>query len=383
MPRIVFYGLAIGSVGGPLGLVALYVPQAVADARASAALVVVLGTAIFALPVIVWRRYAATVAGAGGLYSFVEAAAGVWPARLEGAIWAFSYFLYMPYTVAFVVYDVLGVAFPGISRARPWLEVGIPLVMVAGLVARRMGVFVVTAVLAAAQVALVAVFAGVEIAHTGIPSSTIGLNVGAGEATKAALAVSLFFICASLPLFLGAEVSDASRVTRRGLTLSLLVGGVCILAGAASLVRVPKPLIDGPLPGWEIAYNYGGRWLADSVVVGIAVSLLTLVMLEYVALARLLHSMLRVGLRKTELWTGVAFVATAVVSLSGPQRFYDRLSPPSLVALFASQVIVFAVYPLFRRRARTLTPTDVLLAVGAGGMMVYGLYTALSAGGGS
>lgn len=122
MPKTVFYGIAVASVGGPLAIVALYMPQSVADTRESAGLVAVVAAAIFALPIVVWRRYAAEIAGSGGLYSFVEAAVGKWPARVEGVIWAFSYFLYMPYTVVFVVYDVLGVAFPGIARYKPPME---------------------------------------------------------------------------------------------------------------------------------------------------------------------------------------------------------------------------------------------------------------------
>ncbi len=32
---------------------------------------------------------------------------------MHGWIWAFAYFLYLPYTVTFVVYDLLPPVFPG------------------------------------------------------------------------------------------------------------------------------------------------------------------------------------------------------------------------------------------------------------------------------
>ncbi len=45
-----------------------------------------------------------------------------------------------------------------------------------------------------------------------------------------------------------------------------------------------------------------------------------------------------------------AFVAGSAVSLIDPGRFYDLALPLMLLALFASEAIVFAVFPAFRRR---------------------------------
>jgi len=91
-------------------------------------LVALLAIAAFTLPIALWRRYAGEISSSGGLYAFVEAAAGTRVARVQGTVWAVSYFLYMPYTVAFVVYDLLPVAFPRIDPYRAPLELGIPLI---------------------------------------------------------------------------------------------------------------------------------------------------------------------------------------------------------------------------------------------------------------
>jgi hypothetical protein len=77
----------------------------------------------------------------------------------------------------------------------------------------------------------------------------------------------------------------------------------------------------------------------------------------------------------------IAIAALAVVvapfSLIDPQGFYNALLKPSLVALWLSQLIVFAVYPPFatrhgQRRLRAWT-----LGLGASAFAVYGLVTAI------
>ena len=72
-----FAGVAVTSFGGPLALAALYAPGIVAgSAGASAGLAMVAAMGVFAFPLAIWLRYARRVNGPGGLYAFVEAAAG-------------------------------------------------------------------------------------------------------------------------------------------------------------------------------------------------------------------------------------------------------------------------------------------------------------------
>jgi amino acid transporter len=355
-------------VGGPLGLAGLFVPGVVNGAASSAGLVVLAGAVMFAFPVFAWYRYARRVASAGGLYSFVEAAAGVWPARLHGAAWAVSYFLYLPSTMAYVLWDVLPVAFPGIGPYRAALDLAVPAAMVLGLVAWRTGLLSVAAAAAAAQVALVGVLAGWEIAAAPTGRS-FGLHVGARTALQYAASVSLLFVCGSLPLYFGAELRNARRLTSRALPATIGLGAACALAGAVSLGGF-VPSLGTTVPGWEIARSLGGRALGYVVVVGVAVSVLTLVLLEYVALTRLLYAMGSVAPKRAELGVGAAFLASAALALLGPEAAYSDLLKPSLVALYLSEVVVFAVYPLFERR-----PRDVVVALVSSGLMAYGLYS--------
>jgi len=65
------------------------------------------------------------------------------------------------------------------------------------------------------------------------------------------------------------------------------------------------------------------------------------------------------------------------LSLIDHDRFYDDLLKPSLIALWLSQIIVVAVFPLFLRARNTLRPQGILLALGGTALMVFGLYSTI------
>ena len=133
---VLFVGFAIGSIGGPIALLTLF-PSTAGDGIDSAGLVVLLALALFAAPLGIWLVYSRDIVSMGGLSAFVEATVGRRAALVHGWIWAFAYFLYLPYTVTFVVYDLLTPVFPGISAYRASLElllpVGIVLIVVSPL----------------------------------------------------------------------------------------------------------------------------------------------------------------------------------------------------------------------------------------------------------
>jgi hypothetical protein len=191
----------------------------------------------------------------------------------------------------------------------------------------------------------------------------------AHDTTRAAAATALLFVCASLPLYLGAEVRGGSRVVRRGLVLALGLAGVAFFLAAFPLAAVPEELLDSQVPGAAIAQAYSGRGLA--VVVGLvtALSILSLIVAEYLALGRLIHWLHGFQLRTVLMWIAVPFVLGDAISLIDPDRFYDDLLKPSLGALFVSQLIVFAVFPLYRRGAAALG-----LAAVSAALAVWGLY---------
>jgi len=70
-------------------------------------------------------------------------------------------------------------------------------------------------------------------------------------------------------------------------------------------------------------------------------------------------------------------VAAAPVLLINPDRIYDSLLTPSLFALWLSQLVTFAVYPMFAaRHGGRMAPAWVLTA-GSAALAVYGLWTTI------
>jgi hypothetical protein len=127
---------------------------------------------------------------------------------------------------------------------------------------------------------------------------------------------------------------------------------------------------------------FSGHSLAVAIGVGTAVSIAGVMLIEYVALSRLVHAVTAQSLRTIIVALAVVLVASAPITLADPERIYEDLLKPSLVALWLSQLVVFAVYPRFAAakfgRAR---PVDVALALGASAFAIYGLYATFQHGG--
>lgn len=361
-----FVGLAIASIGGPLALPTL-LPGTAGDAIGSAWLVVLLALLVFACPLGIWVAYSRRVVSPGGLSAFVASAAGRRAAVVHGWIWALAYFLYLPYTVTFVVYDLLPPVFPGIHPYRAALELLVPAALVLLVLCPVRAVVGALALLAAVQIGLLVALGVVELSHT--RGSLVGspeLN-DTGRATGGA---ALLFICASLPLYLGAEVRGGARTVRRGLVIAVALVGAALLVAAVPLAAVPADLRGAAVPGAAIAQAYGGRGFGIAVGLVTALSTLALIVAEYLALGRLLHWLHGPPVRTVLAWIALPFLAADAISLVDPDRFYDDLLNPSLGALFVSQLIVFLVFPRFRRGPLALGVAAVASALAAWGFYV-------------
>ena len=348
-------------------------------AGSAPALAVVLGSAVFVAPLAIWIAYSRRIASPGGLTAFVEAAAGRPVALVQGWIWIVSYFLYLPYTVTYVVYDVLPVLFPGIGPDRGLLELAIPAAIVALVlapVARLLAGFV---VLAAVQLALLLVLAAVALAHAGAPAAGFSRAVSFDPTSRATAAVALLYVCASLPIFLGGEVRGGGRTVRWTLGASFALVAAYLVLAVLPLAGVAPELRFADLPGVSIAQSYAGRPLALAVGLGAAASVTALIVAEYLALSRLLHYLHGLAIRTALLWIAVPFVVADALSLIDPDAFYDELLQPSLAALFASQLFVVVLYPLYRRRVGERVGAVALAGSGvAAALMGWGLYMAVT-----
>jgi hypothetical protein len=368
LPVPLFAGFAVAAIGGPLALPSI-LPGVAGDAMSSAGLVVLLALVLFLAPLAIWLSFSRRVVSPGGLSAFVDAAAGRRTAVVHGWIWAFSYFLYLPFTITFVVYDVLAPVFPGIEPYRGALELLLPVAVVGAVLVPLRWCLAGLGVLAAAQLVLLVALAVVTLSHTGGVHGSFRVHEG-DQTARAAAGVALLFLCLSLPLYLGAEVRGGSRTVRRWVAAAFAIVGAAFLLAAAPLALVPQKLLDAAVPGAAIAQAYSGRGLAVAVGLLTAASALALIVAEYLALARLIHWLHGPPVKTVLLWIAVPFLAADAISLVSPGRFYDDLIKPSLFALFLSQLIVFVVYLRFRRSG-----TAIFAAAVASGLAVWGLYT--------
>ena len=336
----------------------------------SAGLVVLLSLVVFAAPLAIWAVFLAATASGGGLSAFVEAVAGRPAATVHAWIWAFAYFLYLPYTITFVVYDLLPPVFPGVHAYRAALELLLPAAIVALVFLPVRVVLAGLGVLGAAQVVVLLVLGGFELSHAGTRFAGHPTLDATGRGTGGA---ALLFVCASLPLYFGGELRGGGKAMRRVLVASMLLVGGALLVAAIPLAAVPDQLREAAVPGAAIAQAYSGRALAVTVGLLTAGGTLALVVAEYLALARLLRWLHGIPLRTSYAWIAIPFLALDAISLLSPGRFYDDLIKPSLGALFVSQLVVFAVFPRFRRGALALA-----LAAVASGLAAWGMYTLIA-----
>jgi hypothetical protein len=382
--------VAVTSFGGPLFLAALAAPALVAGASGSAGLAMVVAAVAFCAPLWIWLDYAREVSGPGGLYSFTEAAVGRRVALVQAGLWILSYLLYVVYTTAQIVYDTLPAVLPGEQRYQGVLEVVIPVVLAAVMVAGRAAALLVIGVLAAGQLAIAAVLGGLTVANVATPASSFGASAPAGSLAIASGQTALLFICGSLPFFLGGDLTSASAqeptragaasrtfpVMSRGVVGAYLATVVVMIACVAPLAADPS-FAQAAIPGMAVAQRFAGHGLAVTVGIGVAASIAGVILVEYLALSRLLTAVTSWSLRRILIGIGVVMVAFSPVILISPDQIYDDLVTPSLVALWLSQLVVFAVYPRFATRHGRRAGPAWALALASSAFAVYGVWTAI------
>ncbi len=336
-------------------------------------LTALLGFVAFLPALAVWSRYCAAVASAGGLYRFTLLAAGPRWAAAQAGIWALAYLLYLPYTVAYLVYLEL----PAVLHLPPAVSAAVELLLpaLAVLVAARAERALLLGLAAFAGLQMLALVLWLLLswrpgALPGDPGAW--LPAGNWHAWLALLAgsvqLSSLLVCLSLVVFLGGDAAGGTAIMPRILRLGAVLAGAAMVVGAVGLALAPGlsgAYAPGPvLAGWPAAF----RILALASVLGV-------VLTEFVALLRLGRALPIRPPGGAFRWVAGIFLLGAAVSLLGPARFYQLTLPPSLLGLWLSLLIVFAAYPWFaRRRPQGLRASDVVLALLACGWAGFGLY---------
>jgi hypothetical protein len=365
--------VALAAFGGPLALAGLYAPSLVGEVVGSSGWVVIAGAAVFIAPLAIWLRYSREIASAGGLFSFVEAAVGRRIALVQAALWVGSYALYLTYTSVYVVYDMLPVAVPGVHDARPALAIALPITLAVVVLAGRSVAVSAIAVIALGQVGLALLLDTVAVRHAPT-AAAFTTAASTHDFTTSSAALSALFICGSLPLFLGGEVRGGGATMQRVLPIGFVLTFAIVLLAVYPLARNPS-YAHAALPGMTVVENYLGHAPAVAVGLGIAASVVGVMLVEYVALTRLLSAVTGRSVRTAARWLAVPLVIGGPVSLIDPDRFYDDLLRPSLVMLWLAQLVVVVSYPWFEAKRGRLRAVHLVTAAVAAAMILYALWT--------
>ncbi len=370
-----FAAVAIASLGGPLALAALMGPGLLGDAGGSAGFVALSGLLVSLAPLAIWLRFSQRMHSSAGLTGFVEAAAGRRVALVHAGIWTVSYLLYLVYTTVQIVYDLLPAVVPGARGAQSALTILLPVALIAVMAAGRTATLVALGVVAAGQLVLAGWLDGVSIAHLNAPASTFAPGADLQPVAKAGAQASLLYVCGSLPLFLGGELARPRRTITRVLPGAVALAGVVVVAAMAPLAAAPG-LSRTAIPGMTVMEQFAGAGPARAVGIGVMASIAAVMLCEYLALTRLGRAVSPWSSRTLTAGIGVVMLAATPIILADPQGAYDTLLEPSMVALWLSQLIVFACYPRFARRAgRRLWPAVALSSV-ACAWALYALWLA-------
>jgi amino acid transporter len=373
--QALFVGLTVAATGGPLALAAVYVPGILGDASASAALVALLAAALFVPALVVWVGYSRQVVGPGGLYAFVEAAAGRRMAQVQAGLWVLSYLLYLIYTITYIAYDLLPSAFPALGSVRPALQMVTAVVIAAVSMAPLRAAVAALAAVAGLQVVVTVVLATTTAGSQSVSAAAFATHGHPAAVTLAGANTSILFICASLPLFLGGEVAGGSVAVRRGLVSGWTVVAAVTTVAAVGIAAMSSSVLASAIPGVQLARDAGKPALAAVVGAGVALSVASVVVAEFLALSRLGHALTGRPVSGLSRLLAAVLVAGAAASLASPNRVYEDLLKPSLVALWLAQLVVFVVYPRLGARARGWRARDVVLAGAGSALMLFGLWS--------
>jgi hypothetical protein len=269
----------------------------------------------------------------------------------------------------------LPAVFPGIEPYRWVVQLLLPVAIVAGVALALSGVLWALLASAVVQLGFLATLGVVVLSHNGA-HHTLSPQHGARPVLAGAATISLLFVCASLPLFLGGEVRGRTRTVRRG-----LVGAFAVTAALFLFAAIPFATLAGShalgeeIPGLAVLDDFGHHSLAVATGTVAIVSVVGLIVAEFLALTRLLPTMLGIQVRTALIAVSIPFIALDAISLIAAERFSHDALRPSLAALYISQILVFAVFPLMRARRTGFPPAaEVALAAGASALMGYGLY---------
>ena len=258
------------------------------------------------------------------------------------------------------------------------LEVILPVIISAMILINRKLPFYFMFLLAAAQLAIMLVLSAVILGAVGFSSSLAVPNMPLSGLARGAAGLALLFICADLPLFLGGEAEGKGKSIKKVLLASFAMAAFFLLVFSIAISNLPEDPSTYTVLGFHLASQYSSSLFAIITGIFAVLSIIGLIIAEFIGLSRLMNAMFKISMPKILIYISAAFIFMDLVSLAGPDSFYNYLILPSLFALYLSQLIVFLVYPMFISKFRKLSVVDIAITIVASLLFIFAIYTAIT-----
>ncbi|WP_338604452.1 hypothetical protein V6M85_06465 [Sulfolobus tengchongensis] len=312
--KLFVFSFSFSSIGGPLALVGQFLKNV-------STLEVILSLIIFA-PITYMTYYAMDkVWDKGGLYDYVSKFTPNL-SRYFLFFWIFSYFLYLSYTVDYIVYWILNEN--GLMASILVLLITLAIATIV-YIGRELEFLLVSTIL---QI----VFA-LPFNWNFRPFSPFEFNL------NVVLSTSLLYICITLTPFVG----NGSKEGINSIFLAYLISGTILLLD--SFFNIPKII-----------------YLISSF------STFSLIIVEFYSLRNVLS---RTTLKNINLYLILAFIISTLISLVNPYVYYIYTITPSVTALYVSLILFFISVTL------SIENKLKVLSILSLGLLAYGLYTSL------
>lgn len=384
IPSYLVYAQSLSSIA-PLGSASAYLTYALSASYSSTFIAGILGALIYFLWVLIGYRYSKVVASTGGTYDFARSGGGELLGKIAGWLYWISYAIYLPSATTYLTGIVLTSEFSLPAIELGIIEVLIPialtLLLLTGIKPPLFYAFITSTI----EILLIVILGVKVLSITGFSIEPLQITVPMSAFFSGALSVGFTLAGGGASFFLGYEAVGKGKTVGKAYILAYWIAATAVLfasyyeiafagfsnSGVSNLLNVTE------YPAFYIAQKYMGNSMALIIFLFTLNSLIGSVTAAYVALSRLTYTLLRKEMVKSILAVAGFFLTfNLIAGITGQySAVYSLTTEASLVTLYASHIIVSAVYPIFSKNRLGFEWFDIPLAISAVALMGYGVFS--------
>jgi len=384
IPSYLVYAQSLSSIA-PLGSASAYLTYALSASYSSTFIAGILGALIYFLWVLIGYRYSKVVASTGGTYDFARSGGGELLGKIAGWLYWISYAIYLPSATTYLTGIVLTSEFSLPAMELGIIEVLIPVILTLLLLTGIKPPLFYAFITSTIEVLLIAILGVKVLSITGFSTEPLQITVPISAFFSGALAVGFTLAGGGASFFLGYEAVGKGKTVGKAYILAYWIAATAILFASYYEIAfagfsnsgVYNLLNATEYPAFYIAQKYMGSTMALIIFLFTLNSLIGSVTAAYVALSRLTYTLLRKDIVKSILVVAGFFLFfNLIASITGQySTVYTLTTEASLVTLYASHIIVSAVYPIFSKNKLGFEWFDIPLAISAVALMGYGVFS--------